>query len=149
MKTRRRLAPRVKIHPNGTVTLSGLHYRDLRSILTAASLHHYDTEKKHREKEPEVLAEAEENEYGLGEVVLANYRDDGIWIRRIRAILEMCDKQICPPYQPVQGPVGQLDRLGIFTRLRHIRQERDTRIAIDKIMADLFGSREAGDAEAG
>lgn len=30
--------PRVKIHENGSVTLSGLHYRDLRAILTSASL---------------------------------------------------------------------------------------------------------------
>lgn len=33
---------RVKLHEDGKVTLSGIDYRDLRSILTAASLHRYD-----------------------------------------------------------------------------------------------------------
>ena len=33
--------PRVRIHKNGTATLSGIDYGDLRSILTAAHLHRY------------------------------------------------------------------------------------------------------------
>lgn len=40
-----RLAPRVKLNPNGTVTVSGLSMHDFKAILTAAWLHQSDSEK--------------------------------------------------------------------------------------------------------
>ena len=41
-KFRRASAPRVTVHANDSVTLSGMTYSDLCSILTDAALHNYD-----------------------------------------------------------------------------------------------------------
>jgi hypothetical protein len=45
MPSKRTSNPRVRIHANRKATLSGLNYDDLRSLLTAAWLHHHDCTK--------------------------------------------------------------------------------------------------------
>jgi hypothetical protein len=56
-----------------TVKLSGINYDDLRDILTAASLHHYETENEIADKKPE------STEHWLREVETENIAAEVVW----------------------------------------------------------------------
>lgn len=138
-----RLAPRIKRHRDGMATLSGVPHSDLLSILTAASIHHYDTEKKHDGEATEVEAKARayeegpENLYFLGAVVRENYADNGAWMRRIRKTLDLLQPRHRYRHRYEDMSVSQLNDLGRWCRFRAVRQEREDRLTIERIMASF------------
>ncbi|MCP1539969.1 hypothetical protein [Methylorubrum extorquens] len=141
--------PRLKIHPDGSATLSGIHVRDLKSILTAASLHHYDTEKGHKEKEAAEMARADANELGLGECIRQNWQDSQAWIVRIRNILTLCDKAFeRHHYQPqhVGKRVIDLKPWEKQARLRDVREEKRFRGVVDRIISEAIAKRRSSSA---
>lgn len=77
------LKPRIKIHPNGTCTLSGVNYDDLRSIFTEASLYRYD----HPYKEKTFEADIELRLPGIQE---RNNLAEIAWFKRNRWIVDAC-----------------------------------------------------------
>jgi len=140
-----RLAPRFKMNRNGTATLSGIPAGFLRSLFVAASIHHYDTEKKHEASKAAVQAEAAASSYG--DVILANYHDAGVWIRTMRMLIDSIAD--APKYRHGYEdiPVTQLDQLGIFCRKRAVRQARESRERIAGLMDLIMASVEKRRAE--
>jgi len=135
--------PKVKVDKKGMAVLSGIHIRDLCSIFTAASLHHYDTEKNYRsggERYEEALRDRAEDKYGLGEISWRNHLDNCTWVRRIRLLIDSLDH---PPYNHGYNdiPVSQLDKSGRFCRLRAVREQRDQRLLIKKIVEEALASK--------
>lgn len=145
-------APRIHIHADGRATLSGLHYADLRSILTAASLHHYDTEKEHKAEAAKVETEAAANEHGLGTVIRANHRDSGAWIKRIRNLLTMADAAMAASIRASHGAgrVGRLIEMSpweVRRRLDEVRSDRRFRQSLDEMIAGMRTPTPGGLAE--
>lgn len=132
--------PKVRIDRNGMVVLSGLHYRDLNSIFTAAAIHHYDTEKKYAEgseAHQKAVKDRAGDKYGIGEVCWENYLDNVSWTRRLRILIDAVQKS--PPYDHGYDnvPVTQLNQMGRFCRFRAVRQERRSRLAFEELMAQF------------
>lgn len=130
--------PKVRIDRNGMAVLSGIRADDLRSIFTAASIHHYDIEKEYREggeKEIEAKLKREENAYGIGEVCWENYLGSAAWVRRQRLLIDAVQKSPRYDHGYDNVPVTQLDHLGRFCRLRAVRDAKKSRHRLEEIMA--------------
>lgn len=82
---------RVILDEHGTATLSGLNYQDLRSILTAASLHNYDGQRAWKADIPEG---------DLAEVIHENNLDDLKWWHDHRLIIDVADAQMAEAIRP-------------------------------------------------
>jgi hypothetical protein len=113
------------------------------SIFTAASIHHYETEKNHEDKAEAVAAEIAENKYGLGWCVERNYHDDGVWMRRMRMLIDSISKSKPYDHGYDNVPVLRLDGIGRWCRLRAVREERKGRLRIDAIMKSIHEKWEA------
>lgn len=80
--------PTIRMLPDLTVTLKGINYDDLRSILTAASIHHYETEKEIAAKKP-----SSEEEW-LREIEANNIADEKAWCKHERELIDSLLGQI-------------------------------------------------------
>jgi hypothetical protein len=79
---------RVKMHPNGSVTVSGMSYSDLRDLLTAAALQNYETREKCEKEFEEAKKEYAADPKGhLRSLELANADTSMAWVKaRIKQI---------------------------------------------------------------
>jgi hypothetical protein len=108
-KIKLRCAPRVRMHANETMTVSGIDARDLRDIVTAARLHRYANPVTTEKNDPESF----------------------IWERRIVYILETLDRAILDRYHETYpwhaAPKTKQERLAA------VREEIRIRKLIDEI----------------
>ncbi|MGC0389243.1 hypothetical protein [Bradyrhizobium sp. USDA 241] len=118
-----RLAIRVKHHPNGTSTLSGIPSRFLRDVFTAASNRQYELEKQYKDRpsDPDI---------------------NDPWFKIMRAIIDSVAN--APRYRHgyEDVPVIQLDRLGRVCRLRAVREQRKFSIEVAEIMSMIMAGVE-------
>ena len=125
MSRKNKANPRIKIHPDGRATLAGLDYRDLRSILTAASLWRY--------------REAEEREHNGKKGCNCLERLD--WSKSMQLLISMAsasmDMAIRGAFQPHEGSPSKEQRLAT------VREARRFRLVMAKIFADMDCERKA------
>ncbi|KVH56770.1 hypothetical protein WS89_22595 [Burkholderia sp. MSMB1072] len=78
--------------------------------MTAASLHHYDTEKDIASQAADVEKRAQAD-VQFGEVIRANHADNVMWASRIRGVIKMVEDEIArncgAPREPIK-PITQL-----------------------------------------
>jgi hypothetical protein len=132
-----RLAPRLRVHKDRTVTISGIPLSFAKSIFTAASLNHYESEKRHRAKEDQVKIDVAENKYGLADVIQANYADEQTWMRTMRYLVDFVDRALKHDPEIDNIPVTQLDAWQRQERLRRVRDDRNFRHKFDRLMAEV------------
>lgn len=143
-----RLAPRIRIHPDGTATLSGIPHRDLTSILTAASLNHYETEQdlavRRKKKLAEDLAEYE-NDPLTQNVIRRNHRDSEIWAARIRHTLNLAETSLKDRYhykaEYLHKPVSQLTEWEKKRRLEAIKDKKEFRARMGELFVEIQAER--------
>lgn len=109
-KMRRRCAPRVRMHANETMTLSGVDARDLRDILTSARLYRYQNP---------VTAEK-------------NGQESVVWETRITYILDTLDHLILDRYHETYPWHNEPNTKQ--QRLEDVQETRRTRVLIDTII---------------
>lgn len=80
--------PTIKLNNDLTITLKGINYQDLRNILTAASIHHYETEKENEAKVPEFT------ESWLREQEIENIAAEKQWCSDLRILIDNLESQI-------------------------------------------------------
>lgn len=81
--------PRVRIEPDGRAILAGLSYRDLRSIITAASLYNTDSYNEAKAKLADVEQEVkDEPDYPLNAIKLANAKNNVTWLEKRRWVID-------------------------------------------------------------
>jgi hypothetical protein len=123
-----RLAPRVKLHEDGTVTVSGLHARDLKDILTAASLHHMESESKW-------VPTPEEGEYV--DIIRWNNYGSRAWFKRLTFVIDhLCtclDDKIRAPYRRKIDTKEE--------RLVKVTSDKRFRLMIEKVIKDAIEKR--------
>lgn len=114
-----RLAPRMKVHADGTATVSGIPYREFLGLMTEASLALHDLEDRYAKN---------------GKTMDL---DSAMWVRRLRAIIRAFDN---PPYRCPYAdiPVAQLKPHELRVRIDDARRERYSRKQFDRIMAEIF-----------
>jgi hypothetical protein len=132
--------PKLRVNKKGMAVLSGIHIRDLQSIFTSASIHHYETERTIKAKAEKVERDAQEDNLGLADVIRENYKSDQTWARRMRLLINALET---PGYNHGYDniPVIQLDGLGRFCRLRAVKEERKGRLVIEDIMKSFGKGR--------
>lgn len=79
----------ITLTEDGTATLTGINYQDLRSILTAASIHNYEAKQRVRKLDGM-----------MDDVVHANNVDDAIWRRWQRALLDILSAHMAEAIRP-------------------------------------------------
>lgn len=88
--------PKVRMHKDGSVTLSGLSYRDFTSIITSASLHQYDSEEKEEKKLAETEEQAKKYEAKgdkfMAETCRSNICVDNNWRIKMRMLIKAIDE---------------------------------------------------------
>lgn len=116
--------PRVRMYENGMCTVSGLHYDDLRSLITSASLHQYQSENEYEAKHGELPKYDQEN------------NDEAHWYVRQRFVSDRLHDAV----------MAEIDRVNhrndkpptLKERLLESKKERDTLKAIhDAIERDI------------
>lgn len=105
------IRPRVKLHKSGSITLTGIDYKDLRSIFTAASLYRYD------------------------HPVNSEYKDELEWERRIKYVIEQVEKGIGEeinktfPWHNSKKTIEQ--------RMNEVKEEKAFRLRLEQLFEDL------------
>lgn len=114
-----RLAPRVKLNPDGTCTVSGIPIQDLRSIITAAQLNFYKTQAEFDAR----------NEQG---VMNLN------WLKRSFWILERLDEEV---KTRIRGTFPWSDRPVTKTaRWEAVRDSQFIRKLLNRSLEELTGN---------
>jgi hypothetical protein len=118
-----RLAIRVKHHPNGTSTVSGIPTRYVRDVFTAASNRQYELEKQYEERpaDPDI---------------------NDPWFKMMRVIIDSVANAPLYRHGYENVPVTKLDKLGRFCRLRAVREQRESRIRVAEVMDMIMASIE-------
>jgi len=117
-------SPKVKLHTNGHVTVSGLHYEDFRALLTQASLRWYDDEKKDPGGEHRGCSNPE---CRCGQ----NYHE------KLRWLIDVLDKSIKNEIQKTHPSRAEAP---LKERLKERKTERDhLRSIIDAALREKFG----------
>lgn len=105
------IRPRVKLHKSGSITLTGIDYKDLRSIFTAASLWRHD------------------------HPVESTSMDELEWERRIKYVIDIVEKGIGEeinktfPWHNAKKTVKQ--------RMEEVKEEKAFRIRMDQFFEEL------------
>ncbi len=109
---------RVKLHKDGQVTISGIPYRDIKSILTSASLHHYDNPYNPM---PEVGE--------LASIIAENNAENQAWHdnqhKLINYLLKELDDAVRGEYKKAPATKAQ--------RLRKVKEDRDFRRRVNEL----------------
>lgn len=113
---------RVKLHPNGEVTISGLRWRDATSILTSASLHHYDNPFKPQPEEGRLAEYIREN--NLASEGWHNYQ-----LRLIDWLYVLLQNEAKSAY--VKPPKTK------EARLKLVKEQRRERLMIEEIVNEM------------
>lgn len=119
MKRARGHNPRITLHRDGGVTLSGLRYDDLRSILTAARLYRYDHEFR---PEPE--------EGPHSEIIARNNRDAATWHRRMEYLIDAASRALSEAIQGSHPPRPKT----VKERIRDALEERNFRKRLQEVI---------------
>ncbi|MBU1248745.1 MAG: hypothetical protein KKB70_08605 [Proteobacteria bacterium] len=128
-------SPRVKMHKNGHVTISGLNYDDAKAILTAAVL--YRRENPHV-PEPQDPAHPEHDW-----MIVSNNAEDASWHRRqnwiIRALIDGIKARVQESHpvrsRSVSDRLAEIkDRVGLRNRIHAlIEKARAVRVEQDQV----------------
>lgn len=121
--------PRIKMNPDGRVTLSGLMYNDLRSILRAASLYRYD--------HPFQPDAEESNNQEWQEVIAENNRVEKAWHAKQRILIDSAADAL-------MGCINALSTTKLQTvqdRWREVREKQRSRKIIDEIFEEEIAKR--------
>jgi len=114
------MAMRIKIHKDGTATLSGVPYETLRSILTEASLYRFDQDKA-------ANVRAEEGE--MASVIRQNKLADRAWRDGMRKSIDALEKAMraaIDATHPQRGPHTVKGRMADVLERRRFRQNFET-----------------------
>lgn len=115
--------PRIVIHANGNATLSGVPYRYLSHLLTAAALHEYDEQKKNEAHLVEEQARADANDYGLGDVIRRNIAREKSWFKTVHWLRDELDRVVKAAVLRTHGTDYQ-PKLTLKERLRANEKDR-------------------------
>ena len=112
----------IEIAEDGTATLIGINYQDLRSVLTAASLHRYTDEFKPK---PAVG--------DLADVIHANNMDNARWHLDQRLLLDVLDARMTEAIRP-----GYSDGIPAVRRAidRHRSEIKDLEVYVREAEAE-------------
>jgi hypothetical protein len=113
---------RVKLHENGEVTISGIRWRDAKSILTSASLHHYDNPFKPTPEEGRLAEAIRENN-----IDCANWHESQH--KLINWLLTQLDKEAQKTY--VKPPKTK------EARLKLVKEQKRERLMIEEIVNEM------------
>lgn len=122
--------PRVTMHKNGLVTISGLNYKDAQAILTKATLHWYDSQDERKATYLKRTTKAGDDNYGLRACILANRDDDEIWWRHSKWLLDSLSASISECISASHGPEHTTKR----DRKKAVIQRRKERLWITDFM---------------
>jgi hypothetical protein len=128
------MAMRIKIHKDGTATLSGINYDTLRSVITAASLHHYDEEKAAVDK-PEVGE--------LADIIRRNNLANRAWRSMMRKSLDALDAAM---RSAIEATHPRRKPPTIKQRKAAVMEKRRIRTSIDMWVREHFEKLKAASA---
>lgn len=119
-----RLAIRVKHHPNGTSTVSGIPTRNVRDVFNVASNRLYDLEKQYKANPTD-----------------PDHNDP--WLKVMRAIIDQC--AYIPRYRHgyEDMPAIQLDKIGRALRFRAVCEQRESRLRVAEVMDMILAGLKA------